>query len=805
MPLPLPNLDTRRWADLVDEGRALIPRFAPGWTDHNIHDPGVMLIELFAHLTEELLYRANRIPDRHRRKFLALLGYAPRPPQPAWCVLGATLPPAATPVTLPAGSVLSADAGAGVRLPFRTVGDAPLVRSALVVVQAFDGRRFHDRSRAARELLPVHVLGANPSVPQPYSSARAPALYLGFDIALPQQTAVRLHLRFAGALRDEAQRLVDEATEIALECAASPEPCTPRCPPPSDPWCADDVSGSASTGSAGGAGAGATSTLPEHHSVRTVWEYLAADGWHALDSLAGELDDRTRGLTLDGLVTIRVPAAMSAAPVGLVATPRFYLRCRLLRGAYDAAPVLAALTMNAVVAEQARTALERYVIAAGVAPVGTIVVGQRTRFAVRLDARGVLQRIEAGVSDPNAPELLVVAYDPPGPLTTGSITLDAVRLANGTGLPEQHPTLPDAPVSDGAVSVWTLEDAAAPTQRWVPWTARLDLDSAKSTECRVSLDPTSGELHCGDGVRGRVPPESAIILAAYASTSAGGGSLAAARAWTLVDVELNHALLGAGFTVLAATTFINPFPAEGGADEQEIGAAAARAAGALWAHDRLVRLCPSGECGTLDQLERATVLDLPAPDRATTLLDFERIALEVPGTRIRRARAWAELDPTYPCLEASGTVTVVVVPELPLGRPVPSPGLLRAVRRWLDRCRVVCTRVVVVGPEYLSVSVTASVRGITGADLGRVQADVVAALTIFLDPLRGGTAGRGWPFGRDVYRSEILQVVDHVAGVDHVLELTIAADGREVACGNLCVPPTWLVTSGTHTIAVTST
>ena len=80
-----------------------------------------------------------------------------------------------------------------------------------------------------------------------------------------------------------------------------------------------------------------------------------------------------------------------------------------------------------------------------------------------------------------------------------------------------------------------------------------------------------------------------------------------------------------------------------------------------------------------------------------------------------------------------------------------------------------------------------------------------SALNRFLDPLNGGPEYKGWPFGRDVYRSEILQVVDQVRGVDHVLELTISADGRAVACGNLCVPPTWLVTSGAHVIEVTTT
>ena len=50
MPLPLPNLDTRRWTDLVAEGRSLVPRYAPTWTDHNAHDPGMTLFELLAWL-----------------------------------------------------------------------------------------------------------------------------------------------------------------------------------------------------------------------------------------------------------------------------------------------------------------------------------------------------------------------------------------------------------------------------------------------------------------------------------------------------------------------------------------------------------------------------------------------------------------------------------------------------------------------------------------------------------------------------------------------------------------------------------
>lgn len=73
MPLSLPNLDDRRYADLVEEARALIPSYAPEWTNHNPSDPGITLVELFAYLTEMLLYRVNRVTDDNKRAFLKLI------------------------------------------------------------------------------------------------------------------------------------------------------------------------------------------------------------------------------------------------------------------------------------------------------------------------------------------------------------------------------------------------------------------------------------------------------------------------------------------------------------------------------------------------------------------------------------------------------------------------------------------------------------------------------------------------------------------------------------------------------------
>ncbi|HEY2115106.1 MAG TPA: baseplate J/gp47 family protein [Candidatus Angelobacter sp.] len=85
MPLTIPNLDDRRYQELLDEALARVPVYTPEWTNFNKSDPGVTLIEIFAFMTESLLYRANQIPERNRKKFLKLLNV---PLQPATSAQG---------------------------------------------------------------------------------------------------------------------------------------------------------------------------------------------------------------------------------------------------------------------------------------------------------------------------------------------------------------------------------------------------------------------------------------------------------------------------------------------------------------------------------------------------------------------------------------------------------------------------------------------------------------------------------------------------------------------------------------------
>ncbi|MEU9129886.1 putative baseplate assembly protein [Kitasatospora sp. NPDC048540] len=105
MPLPAPDLDDRRFQDLVDEAKRLVMRRCPAWTDHNVSDPGVTLIETFAHMTDQLFYRLNQIPDRLYVTFLNLIGLRMLPPTPARAPVTFWLSsPAGSPLTIAAGT-----------------------------------------------------------------------------------------------------------------------------------------------------------------------------------------------------------------------------------------------------------------------------------------------------------------------------------------------------------------------------------------------------------------------------------------------------------------------------------------------------------------------------------------------------------------------------------------------------------------------------------------------------------------------------------------------------------------------------
>ncbi len=124
-PIPPPNLDDRSFQDIVDETKRLIPRFTPEWTNHNVSDPGVALIELFAWMSEMVLFRVNQVPERLYVHFLNLAGIEPFPPSVARTDLTFWFSaPTDRPLVIPAGTEVTTSTSAPDAVVFATEHEA---------------------------------------------------------------------------------------------------------------------------------------------------------------------------------------------------------------------------------------------------------------------------------------------------------------------------------------------------------------------------------------------------------------------------------------------------------------------------------------------------------------------------------------------------------------------------------------------------------------------------------------------------------------------------------------------------------
>ncbi|MFJ4464754.1 putative baseplate assembly protein [Streptomyces sp. NPDC088928] len=201
MALPSPNLDDRRFQQLVDEAKRYVQQRSPEWTDHNVSDPGVTLIETFAYMVDQLLYRLNRVPDKNYAAFLDLLGVMLFPPTVARAEVDFWLSaPQPETVRLPAGTEVATSRGeAEEAVVFSTSDDLSIVPSSLVrLVTAPVSGDQTDRTAP---------LGAGKDIPcfQPRPEP-GDAMLFGLPTAVPRCiVAVRLDSRVEGVGVDPRQ------------------------------------------------------------------------------------------------------------------------------------------------------------------------------------------------------------------------------------------------------------------------------------------------------------------------------------------------------------------------------------------------------------------------------------------------------------------------------------------------------------------------------------------------------------------------------------------------------------------------
>jgi predicted phage baseplate assembly protein len=310
MPLEdyLPQIDDRRYDDIVTEIRTRIARYAPewqpgdsAWTDVNDNDPGVTIAQVYAWLAEMLIYRMNKVPVLNYIKFLELIGIELRAAEPAAAEVAFPVKlthPNPT-VIVPMRAQLSADPGdGGPPLIFETLRAITCWRARLDAVYASDGYSYTDVSAANANATD----GYQPFGPQARAGAE---LALGFIDAAPLP---------AGELDLAIVVGTDGSAAAFLGCG------TPMYPP---------------------------ATL--------AWEYWDGARWQPLDLLK----DETLALTRSGHVSLRIPAGGIVNKTKLTTNSkeiaRYWIHARLADSQYELVPGLLAVRTNTVAVEQAET------------------------------------------------------------------------------------------------------------------------------------------------------------------------------------------------------------------------------------------------------------------------------------------------------------------------------------------------------------------------------------------------------------------------------------------------------------------
>lgn len=162
------------------------------------------------------------------------------------------------------------------------------------------------------------------------------------------------------------------------------------------------------------------------------------------------------------------------------------------------------------------------------------------------------------------------------------------------------------------------------------------------------------------------------------------------------------------------------------------------------------------------------------PDDTQSLAELEEEAhvsvVVVPNCTDAAESEWCEIVEVPGDPEDSEDVSVTYYPL---------PDLLDEVRTRLEERRLIGTRIHVVAPSYRRVNFAIRI-ALSDESTGGTEARVRKSLRDFFDALTGGQDGAGWPAGRNVYKSEVYQIVEGVAGVDHVIRADFT-DGEGAA------------------------
>ncbi|HET9370900.1 MAG TPA: putative baseplate assembly protein [Vicinamibacterales bacterium] len=312
---------------------------------------------------------------------------------------------------------------------------------------------------------------------------------------------------------------------------------------------------------------------------------------------------------------------------------------------------------------------------------------------------------------------------------------------------------------------------------WVRWQEVRAFFDAGATDRVYTVDRAAGIVRFGDGRHGAIPPADVDNIRAFRYRFGGGadGNVAAGEIKTLATA------------IQGIESVFNPTPAGGGSDT-----------------------------ATTDAMLQAGPQQLSHRDRAVSPEDFEELAREA-TRQVAKAkclaatnlvRATSQADPCHPAQrhqaqDARGWVSLIIVPKSTDPLPCPSLELRRTVLDYLrERAPslvVAGDRLVVRPPDYVVVSVRATLMVASLQVASAVERAADDGLRTLLHPLTGGPEGEGWEFGRPVAASDVFAALERIADLDHVEDLQFVV-GDRVHEGGVEIEPNQLIAGGRHVL-----
>lgn len=783
MTIPIPVLDDRSFEQLVAEARARVAVHTPELTNLGEADPASTIIDVFAFLVDNLLYRSNRIPEANRRKFLTMLGISLMPPSPGrgLVTIGNDKGPLTPPLEVAAGTLLRAG-----RVPFSTLAPLdvlPLTSVAYVKVPVAvpeeQLRRYQDLYASFLQTPADALSFYTPVALEPPATGRPDTVV---DLGDQQHGTIDRALWLAllapkGADVDAVRRAVaGQSLSIGVYPAAGVA---------GRLVAAETVATGSGSGHPDGASAGAgTADAAGAAEPGLIVQIAAPEPDASGASGPGYGIGPARYATLP--VSWADPVLVGPGLIQVTLPPYE----RILRWAFDPEeegtgdypPRLD----DPVTSSRLLTWLRlRYPepVAAGASPRAWPGAPDEATSAGRAPAA----RLGTHDDPPPRPgcecdcDDLATGRDPAGAAPgeaerlTGqlswvgvnatrvvqavAVAREALGLGDGTPYQEfsvaQTPIVADEFCPGGGLRV----EVRNADGTWTSWREIDDIHAAAAGWQVFTCDRATGRIASGSGLNGARFPLGMPVRASYSYGGSSTGRVA-------VDAITSAPTLPGGYTVT------NPVPTWGAGDGESV----------------------------LDG-ERAITRWLRHRDRLVTADDFRDLTRRTPGVDLGRVEVLPSFHPGHAGQAWPGAVTVLVVPRSDPRRPTaPAPDrqVLDAVCRWLVPRRLVTTELHVRGPVYRRLLVSVGVQTLPGHVPAQVNRAVTAAVGAFLSPLTGGLptdldpdglipgpgtparapTGTGWPLGVPVRAQDVEAVATRVPGVRYVVGVLLGVADR---------------------------